>query len=192
MEAAEPAEGSSGAPKVTVLEPVGAPDGSEAARAAEAVCAEVSRRPGAVKDVQDLTQALRLRLTGELGTIWHVLAGRDMVFEVAENRRNSVVAEIDGVRVCCFQHEQKSPSNLLDWLPHLLLVIFCFGTMGLSNLCVKGTDGAFTPGPVADIVCPMGAEDGVYVVGALALGTLALKRTMAHVKHRQREKEKSS
>jgi len=153
-------------------------DGSEVMAAVGVLKDVVGKHASA--DPVDLAKMVRRRLTMELGTIWHVSAGREFVIEPAENCRNFVLATFGkDMHIVCFQHEQFDESRIqwkkiISALPYLMVTIICFGYMGFQNLCMG--DGP-TKGANMFIrffenrVCSK--KDWEFEFGMLAIATMA-------------------
>jgi len=120
-----------------VLEPPAVEVGSDHERVVAILREEFC---GASENTQALAQAVRKRLTAELGTIWHVVTGTEFVAEAAEDVRNYVLAHTGKRRIVCFQHEQFCPRKvnfdvLMSALPYLFALFFCLGYMTMNSLC---------------------------------------------------------
>jgi len=134
-------------------------------------------------DNQILAQDVRKALTGKMGPIWHVIAGKDFVVEAAADRRNFVLVATGKTRIVCFQHEQTTGGSTIDWdkffrsLPYLALALFCAVYMALQALCNDSTspEGASFDW-VRNKCCYDGWTSDVNMVGAAVVGGLFLYR----------------
>lgn len=127
-------------------------DASEADEAANALKAAFAAP--LPTDEQERAQAVREKLTKELGTIWHVFIGEDFVVEAAPERRNFVTAKVDGrQRLVCFQHEQQGgdPARI-DWtavtsaLPWVAALVLAALFVVALSVCGADASEAALPG----------------------------------------------
>jgi len=184
-EEATEGNGAAGAPAMKILEPSPVEAGSDAEKIT-AVIGEGLRKHGN-GDVQKLAQQLRIRLTEEFGTIWHVITGEEFVTEVAEDRRNFVSVVAGKKRVVCFQHEEFTKGFSLahiDWdrllkaLPYFLLAVFCFAYMTSQSVCQDSaqiTDSAWR-GFLQRNLCHETGENRINAIGVCALASFFLGR----------------
>jgi len=125
---------------LNVLEPSSVEPGSGEDRTIQVLRACTENLGKSEPDVKALAQDIRRALTAELGTIWHVIVGSDFSAEVAEDRRNCVLAVVGKTRILCFQHEQFTKSSIdyvkiIKALPYLIFVFLFFAYISLRNSC---------------------------------------------------------
>lgn len=174
----ESSPAAAGAPTLKVLEPSAIEAGSDR----EKVVAVLKEEFRNTEDMQALAQAVRKRLTAELGTIWHVVTGTEFVAEVAEDARNYVIAQAGKRRIVCFQHEQFCPRTIhwkviMSALPYLFVTIFLLGYMTMNSLC----GDEITPDRTVSLkmkarLCHGDWESKVNVLGICAMVSLFLTR----------------
>jgi len=172
--------GGSDMPQLKVLQPSAADvsSDSEVERTVAVLRKEFQGLPdNKPPELQSFVQAVRKRLTAELGTIWHVSAGNDFVVEPAHNVRNLVHAAWGKVHVVCFQHEQKL-KNTVDYqkimkaLPYLALVIFCFAYMTNQSLCGETLPDNDFALAIRRKLCGEDTEWNINAIGIIALVSL--------------------
>jgi len=144
-------------------------------------------------DVLDKAQHIRRQLAVRFGGLWHVFVGKDYVAECASGSRNVFLVQVCGLKLFCFQHEQRSKPrspllHLLQALPYLLVPLFFFLLMGFNAVCKEEPRIVLTdvaPPQLAQKIdewlCVWGPENGVMVAGVTIFFSIMGKQVLSKV-----------
>lgn len=141
-------------------------------------------RIGEKPDFQLLAESLRKCFTTEMGPVWHISVGNDIIAEVATNRRSYFMCSSGKLRIIGFKHEQEGGSTfdfakILKGIPYALIVIFGLVYLTLNSKCSNET--LKIKSPFWNQVCNMEYEyylalGGTGILVAISIG----KRLMRH------------
>eukprot|EP00929_Paragymnodinium_shiwhaense_P119630 TRINITY_DN9152_c0_g1_i3.p1 TRINITY_DN9152_c0_g1~~TRINITY_DN9152_c0_g1_i3.p1 ORF type:complete len:333 (+),score=108.01 TRINITY_DN9152_c0_g1_i3:84-1082(+) len=155
---------------------------------------------GSDEDSQKVAQAVRRRLTKDLGTIWHVAVGNEFILANAHDARNRVHASWGKLHIVCFQHEQYEGSKFdrekfLQSVPYFMLVVFLLLWIAMHNVCPDEMAAEVAQSTfktwLKEKVCRKEWEKSVNILGGGAIVMLFITKKGASVLFRKSTRMKT-